>query len=298
MKARGIFGGVSQLFLLGVLLVLAGFTIYQFSTRPTGEFPSVEVKVGLEQQTQVTSDTGYPPPTDGMSVTPERITETPKSPGKPLSTIDFALATQVAQKKGTPLSPAEVNLRATELAYRKQSYTPVPMIEYSYMVATINELAEVVYHSNMIAREPIRTCVSAQQPGTSTLIKSIDKRPNFYILPFYRNNAICALAILRWENGLGYLDSIGPNPGTDFPQITASNAVNLVEKSTGKKVAAKPNLVYGLLQEALSQFLPFWEVTTDDQQVYFVFYRPGGNEGQSSSPKEEVMPAENIHPIN
>lgn len=185
----------------------------------------------------------------------------------PRNEQDGLRLTQVIEKlKLTPISAAEVELQLTQSAAR----TPWPYgIRPSYPVKSLEDLPDVVYESYPSGDEYM-ACIGAKNPGKPIFLQSIDSSPDDYMIPFYKNNQLCALAIVNWrEDGFARWRMMIPTDHFFFADVAEATA--LVEQFSGQKVAGTPKLV----KQFFNSFMPFWQMTTTDGQVYYVLYGSG-----------------------
>ena len=132
-------------------------------------------------------------------------------------------------------------------------------------------------------------CVKAATPGKAFFVKSLDKMlDDYYLVPFYQGNDLCGIAFVGVMDGKGVLGGWSSAGGIPFPPISAEEAKFIVEKA-GNKVVSDPILSFQWLREGTSEFWPFWEMTTEDDQTIYVIYTRG---------IFEVWNAKDVHPIN
>jgi hypothetical protein len=188
----------------------------------------------------------------------------------PLNEQDQLRVTQMIEKlKQTPVIAAEVE---QELKH-EAAITPLPpVIDHAYPVNSVEDLPQVVYNYPLSEDREYRPCVDAKNPGAPRLITSLDKSPDYYMIPFFKNSQLCALATVTWKDGLGRLSSM--RPADHLPFVEVSEAIALVEQFTGQKVAGTPRVVNGDFIVAVGA-RPFWQMTTADDQVYYVLHGGG-----------------------
>jgi hypothetical protein len=216
----------------------------------------------------------------------------------PLSKEDALSATQIAKKvQYTPSAMELATGAAAEQMKRKAMVTPLsPVIDHSYPINSVEDLPQVIYNYPLNEDRPYMPCISAKEPGTPIFLKSIDQSPDYYMIPFFKDSQLCALAIVRWQDGLGRLSSIMPSDRFFF--LEASEAITRVEQASGKKVTGTPILVQGKFQGSYDPVTPFWQVTTSDGQIYYVITRPGGQIEANTTIETvtTVIKAEDMHP--
>ena len=196
--------------------------------------------------------------------------------------------------------PAEVNANATGVAERATSMalweksTPLPPPTPIYFpVNTIDDVPQVVLNDPYFQKDvndPIfGPCVKAANPGKALFVKSLDKAlADYYVVPFYLENEVCGVAFVGIEKGKGTLSAWSSAGGTAYPPISSADAKVLVEKA-GHKVLGEPQLAFQWLREGTSEFLPFWAITTADNQTFYVVDISG---------VIEMLNAKDVHPIN
>lgn len=212
---------------------------------------------------------GQPAPT--MSAT-GTLSQSVQGTPQPLNKQDELRVTQIIEKlKQTPITAAEVE---QELK-REAAIMPLPpVIDRAYSINSVEDLPQVVYNYPLADNDIYTpsTCIRAKNPGAPLLIQSLDKSPDYYMIPFFKNSQLCALATVRWTDGLGRLSTMWP--ADHLPFVKVSEAIALVERFTGQKVTRTPRLVDGKFIAA-SGARPFWQMTTADSQVYYVLHGEG-----------------------
>jgi hypothetical protein len=217
-----------------------------------------------------------------------------------LSKEDALSATQIAKKvQYTPSAMELATGAAAEQMKRKAMATPLSLaIDHSYPINSVEDLPQVVYNYPLSKDRPFMPCVSAKEPGAPIFLKSISQSPDYYMIPFFKNSRLCALAFVRWQDGLGRLSMIMPSDRYFFVQ--ASEAITRVEQASGKKVTGTPILVQGEFQESFTPVRPFWQVTTADGQIYYVITQLGGQMEANTfvETATTVIKAEDMHPLD
>ena len=194
-------------------------------------------------------------------------------------------------KNHTP-SPSEIAAQSTYVALQAnlatqwniEKMTGVPTYQQpSFLVNSEADLPKVLYNDvPMYTEDSVFPCLSAKNPGPPLLVHSLDlKMPDYYIVPFYKDNKVCDLVMIHVINGIGTVDGIGGVFGDLYPQITANEATNLVEQKTGLKVIGQPVLAYQLIYEDTDPFTPFWKLQTADGETYYVIFMVGPSENGS-----------------
>jgi hypothetical protein len=242
--------------------------------------------------------TGYPAPDKNGTSTPSKSAISVQVTPTPLSKEDALRATRIAEKVQYVPSAKELATAAAdeERMHKVMALTLPPVIDHSYPISSVEDLPQVVYNYPLSEDRPYIPCIRAKEPGSPIFLKSIDKSPDYYMIPFFKNSQLCALAIVRWQNGLGRLSSIMPSDRFFF--VDASEAINRVEQASGKKVTGTPILVQGQFRESFDPVTPFWQVTTTDGQIYYVITRLGGQIETNTfvETTTTVIKAEDMHP--
>jgi hypothetical protein len=217
---------------------------------------------------------------------------------EPFNMEDALSATQIAKKLRYTPSAMELATAAVDEQMKRKVLTLPPIIDHSYPINSVEDLAQVIYNSSFRENDEFMSCIRAKSPGTSIFLQSIDKSPDYYMIPFFKNNQLCALAIVRWKDGLGHFYSI--MSADRFTFVEVSEAIARVEQISGKKVTGTPILVQGEFEEAFSPFRPFWKVTTSDGQIYYVITRLGGQIEANTTIETivTVVKAEDMHPLD
>lgn len=230
------------------------------------------------------------------SPTPIAVQATPE----PLSKEEALSATQIAKKAQYAPSAMELaTAAAAEERMRKvMTLTLPPVTDRSYPINSVGDLPQVVYNYPLSENRPYMPCLRAKEPGAPLFLKSISRSPDYYMIPFFKNSQLCALAIVNWQDGLGRLYSIMPSERFLF--VEASEAMIRVEQASGKKVTGTPVLVQGKFQESYDPARPFWQVTTADGQIYYVLTRSGGQIEANTFVETvtTVIKAEDMHPLD
>jgi hypothetical protein len=156
-----------------------------------------------------------------------------------------------------------------------------------YPVKTEADLPDVLYNNTDLMTAPgFDTCLNAKNPAPAFLVKSLNPaQPDYYLLPFYKDGKVCALAMITVDHGLGTVHGVGGILWDRYPAVSSSEAVNLVEEKTGSNVVDPPVLSFRIISVAKSEFSPFWEVHTSDGQSYYVIFIVGNTE---NGPKKSV----------
>lgn len=239
--------------------------------------------------------TGYPAPDKNKTNTPSKSLAGVQATPTPLSKDAAIMATQVAAK--LMYTPSAAELADAEAGKQLRSsgiMLPLPpVLDYSYPISTAEDLPQVVY--NFPLSEDYRPCVGAGNSGTPIFLQSISPSPDYYMIPFSKDGQICALAFVRWQDGLGRFSMI--TPADRLPFVEVSKAITLVEQASGKKVTGTPILVQGKFRESFDPARPFWKITTSDGQIYYVTTRSGMTENGFVM-TTKVIKAEDMHPLN
>ena len=199
-------------------------------------------------------------------------------------------------------SPSEVAAQSTYIAQRANIATQISVDKKigipdyqspSYPVKSEADLPNVLYNDIPMYTSDINfKCFSAKNTGSSLLVHSLDTtRPDYYLVPFYKDNKVCALAMINVVNGFGMYLEQAVFLEDSYPQVTANEAINLVEQKTGLKVVGRPALTYQLINEDTDPFSPFWNVQTSDGQYYYVIFLVGLSEDGSINKHVTVINA-------
>lgn len=184
-------------------------------------------------------------------------------------------ATRVAEKVWHTPEPDEIAAAATEMAERSQPYIPPPpKPEPSYPVKSLDDIPKVVLNDPYFqedVNDPIfGPCVKEAKPGAALFVKALDeKRPDYYVVPFFKDEQVCGVAMVGVKDGVGVMGGWSGADYKQYPLVSADEAVALVEKA-GHQVAGKPRLAFRRLREGTNDFFPFWEVFTTDGQTFYV----------------------------
>jgi hypothetical protein len=279
-------------------------TVLQIFLFGVGIFLLAVINNNLPHAASAPKSTGYPPP--GTANPPY-----PAPTGTSTATPDLATPSAVVAtpewrdlKDGNILSPAEVGAIATFVNQKSHIPTADPRIptptKVSFPVASAADLSQVVYHDPFIASSDtgLGACIQSKNSGQPQLIHSLDENPDYYLVPFFKDSHLCATALVDLNAGSGSVTAYGEAFGDQYPQVSADEAVNQVITKTGKQVMDKPILVSMKSLETGGPLDPFWQVTTTDNQVYYVIFITGRFEG-SDTPETRitVLNADEIHPI-
>lgn len=144
-------------------------------------------------------------------------------------------------------------------------------------------------------------CVQARQLGQTLLVKSLARgRNDFYLLPFYKDHAVCAIAVVDVDHNAAHVSafSVG-DMGEKYPAIDAQEAVRRVSEETGKGVKEGPVLVYISVREYPNSISnPSWQVKTVDGETYYVIFSTGPVEEGGIKTRVSILNAAEVHEIN
>jgi hypothetical protein len=279
--------------LLALILFMSGTSPSRPGSAQAG-YPAPVDKSNVQQLT------GYPAPDKNGTSTPSQSAVSVQATPKPLSKEAAIMATQGAAKLMYTPSASELADAEAEKQLRSSGVMlPLPpVIDYSYPINIVEDLPQVVYNYPLGEDGPYMPCVHAKEPGAPIFLKSISQSPDYYMIPFFKDGQVCALAIVDWQDGLGRFSSI--MPADRLPFVEASEAITLVEQASGKKVTGTPILVQGEFQESFDPARPFWKVTTSDGQIYYVITRLGGfiEANTVVETVTTVIKAEDMHPLD
>ena len=255
-----------QLLFLGCVVLLLGMAINNLVPKKGG----ASLNAGSYPEP---SQSAYPPPPTHMNLS--YPTNTPASP---------VVTKAIRDWRGSPIppelaaeTPDEVGMSqmgTQEAIFMAHAPTWVPP---SFPVSSINDLPNVVYRDPFYGTDQtgFGPCILLKNTGASVFVKSIGLIPDYYIVPFFKDNKVCGQALIRVENGLGSVFALGEARGDKFPEVSADEAIRQVQLKTGKQVIGQPTLVFFQTYETPSPDSPSWKVTTSDGQAYFVLFVAG-----------------------
>jgi hypothetical protein len=274
-----------------------------------------------------TSQAAGPNNTSPSPVNTPTLTLTPSSMGYPYPPPQNSQPTQFIPNVSTPTvnppfsspaqatawfkflsdtpSPSEIASNATMMAFKVHSGTVIAIEKMtgvpdyqppSYPVKSEADLPNVLYNdASLYTYDANFPCFSNKNPGPAIFVHSLDTTlADYYILPFYKNNKICALAMITVKDGMGTVNGTGEGFGNTYPQVSANEAVNLVEEKTGLKVIGQPILIFRSIFEDYDPFFPYWELQTRDGQTYYVIFFFGRGEGGSIGEKVTVINSKDV----
>lgn len=245
----------------------------------------------------------YPPPDNTQAYPPSGLSELTELSGDSEVRVTPII---INPKDKRVLSSQEINLLETYKYERGLIGTPPatgsirePTLS-NFPITSINDLTQLIYLNTFYSSSntEIGNCVQARTPGTPVLVHVLDGDPDYYIVPYFKNDQLCAKVSVEIRNGFGYLTGVGQAFGNTYPQVTADDAVQQVVTKTRKKAIGQPLFVFMKIREA-DPLNPFWKVVTEDDQIYFVIFFTGYTE-TSSVPETMVfvLKSDEIHPLN
>jgi hypothetical protein len=224
------------------------------------------------------------------------------SPSTPIVSISTPQLRDL--KDGHILSPAEIGAIATFDYQKSHAPSAPPNQPYptksSFPVASAADLPQVVYHDPFYGTDEtgFGLCIQAKNPGSAVLVHPLTGDLDYYIVPFFKDNKLCATALVEVRNGAGFVTALGQAFGDQFPQGNADEAIQQVRMKTGKQVGENPVLVFGAFIEAGDPLDPIWKVITTDNQIYYVIFITGPTEDSGKiETTVTVLNANEVHPI-
>jgi hypothetical protein len=178
--------------LLALILFMSGTSPSRPGSAQAG-YPAPVNKSNVQQLT------GYPAPAKNGTSTPSKSVVNIQATPRPLSKEDALSATRIAEKAQYVPSAMELaTAAADEERMRKvMALTLPPVIDRSYPINSVEDLPQVVYDALRGDNGAYVPCVHAENPGTPIFLQSINKSPDYYMIPFFKNNQLCALSIVR-----------------------------------------------------------------------------------------------------
>jgi hypothetical protein len=249
---------------------------------------------------------GYPPPVGTTPPYPPPLLNVTATPNLSIPITTASPQPLRSAKDGHILSPTEIAAIATYDYEGMLLLTPPPpdalkqVTPPSFPVASLSDLPQVVYNDPFYGSDDtgLGSCIKSKNPGSAVFVQSLNTFPSYYIVPFYKDNKVCAKALIEVKNGFGDVEALGGSYEEKFPQLSADEAANQVVMKTGKQVANKPIFVFGGFREAGNPLNPIWQVTTTDGQVYFVIVITGLMENSAKGETTiTVFNANEVHPI-
>jgi hypothetical protein len=169
----------------------------------------------------------------------------------------------------------------------------------NFPILSINDLTQIIYQNASLTNpeEYFGDCILSRTPGTPVLVQSLDGDPEYYIVPYFKNNKLCVKISIEIRNGYGYVTAVGQAFGDNYPAVSAGEAIQQVILKTGKKTISEPILAF-LKSRETDPLNPFWKITTEDNQIYYVIFFTGIFEN-SSIPETtiSILRSDEIHPL-
>ena len=169
----------------------------------------------------------------------------------------------------------------------------------NFPITSINDLTQIIYRNSFYSNSDseISDCIQARTPGTPVLVHSLDGDPDYYIIPYFKNDQLCVKVGVEIRSGFGYILGVGQAFGNKYPQVNAIDAAQQVIMKTGQNIIGQPLFVFMKIREA-DPLNPFWQVSTGDNQVFYVIFLTGYTE-TSLVPETMifVLKSDEIHPI-
>jgi hypothetical protein len=269
-----------------ILLILAFSRSTNFQAAQT--IPNAMQQSYPPPSTATATKSGYPGP--GMAqATPSPInsTNSPKTTTKVVTTITANksitlepwIATNIAIKSAYTPSPIELAAIATE-DYDESHMSTLSVNRtnvFSMAINSINDLPNFVYSDPFYLKndKDMASCLQSKIPGKALLIKALDNLPDYYLLPFYKDNRVCGIASIEIKNSTATTEGWSQVNYEKFPIIDANEAINQVILKTGKNITGSPILVACGYQEMWNPFNPAWQIVTEDGEEDFVISHSG-----------------------
>jgi len=167
----------------------------------------------------------------------------------------------------------------------------------------VEDLPDLVYKDPSLSIEnaSFSPCVQARQFGEAIKVTSLTRgRDDFYVLPFYKDNIVCAKAVIELNHNAAHISVFSSGDfGEKFPALDAEEAVKLVYKETGKEAVENPTLVYISVREYPNSISdPSWQVITKEGDTYYVVFSTGPVEEGYISTRVAILNATEVHEIN
>jgi hypothetical protein len=274
LKIWGVVKLIVQILVYGFVILLFSLVIRFFVQDNQGaSYPSGNLLLPI-----AAPDSAYPYPLVNQNIT--------STPGNSYLTVSPTPLRDL--KDGHILSPAEIGAIATydyegrKVATLAAIYPKSTLTLPSYPVSSTADLPQVVYHDPFYGGDEMDfgECIQAKNPEPALLVHRIDGKPDYYLVPFLKDNKICAVAIVEIIDSMGYVGGMGQAFGDKFPYGSADEASQIVNKKTGKQID-QIDLVYGYSLETYNPLYPYWQVTTVDNQTYYVVFITAISEGNN-----------------
>jgi hypothetical protein len=136
----------------------------------------------------------------------------------------------------------------------------------------LDEVTKAVFNDPSTFLDLIALCSPDFRNGSPLYIKVLDSPTGYYIVPFFNDKGLCFTASYYFQNGKwNWTGSTEYNAGIDgdtYPQVNGDTVKEYIEKMTCQKIIGIPQYI-----DPGSSYYPpgpYWEVTTEDGQTYFV----------------------------
>lgn len=115
------------------------------------------------------------------------------------------------------------------------------------------------------------TKLNGAQTGEPFQVKSLDGKPNYYIVPLVNNDEYVGSATVFIVNGKAMFGSVANfKPVDKILPVSTDEAISILKSAKGLAEVPKPILVYKTSKLSLDRNLPFWEFTLSDGTNYYV----------------------------
>lgn len=118
----------------------------------------------------------------------------------------------------------------------------------------------------------INTKLNGAQTGEPLQVKSLDGKPNYYIIPFIKKDQYVGSATVYIIDGKAMFGSLADfdHPVDKILPVSIDEATSKLKSTKGFAEVPKPILVYKTSKLSMDRNLPFWEFTSSDGINYYV----------------------------
>jgi len=289
---------IFQLVLLGGGIFILIIAITGLSTQRAGI--AKDIQPGYPVPPTPTTG-GYPAPR--IVATSPLVTISTPVPTPTRHFSDLVDPTKYALMVNRTQSPTEIAKFATVIAAKNRitndTSEPKQLQSMAIPISSEADLPNIVYNDTFISSDPtFSSCINSRKPGPPSLVQMLDEgKPNYYILPFFAGNQLCAIATIEINENVATLLGVGGALGDTYPQVSAKEAMDLVVSKTGLTVKGQPILAYQSIREDVSPYHPFWKIDTTNGQTYFVLFLITKAEDGTLNKSVTIVNANDINPI-
>lgn len=300
-QSRGLIKLLIELFLIGggIAIIIGLINFIPARQEPFSALQQNYPAPGTQATTRASRlETAYPPPVELTKV--PLITSTAKATPTPRVFSDPAEATKYTWMMSHTSSPSEIAARATSAAEKKQPYTPpASPTPFLFLLNSPTEIISGALSEPSLKKSAnLQKCLRNENSRNLELIHALNAQPDYIAIPFYQNDQLCSLVLVKILGGMGTIAGWSESTGGQFPGIDSNQARTMVEVKTGVKLSSMPRLVYGKFRECPDPFSPMWETTTVEGNKYYIITRAGKNEEGKFEFSINILVESEMHLLN